>query len=176
MPPGTSVVRRLRLSPLPSPSRSAWPARGEGQAAPVPDVRGGRDTGLRPANAPGAGRTGRPGAAVLAFRKPLAQLAEDRARHPVALQPAKQLRLAGGELDALQVSAHLRGQALSQEIHGSSPPLGRSLASWYRGAVTKPAWTVVGVLSALAMAPTYLRCRSDSSPKGSFVRVGRSRE
>src|SRR5215208_5530206 len=55
------------------------------------------------------------GAAVLAFRKPLAQLAEDRAWHPVALQPAKQLLLAGGELDALQVSSHLRGQALPQE-------------------------------------------------------------
>src|SRR5215208_2142177 len=38
------------------------------------------------------------GAAVLAFRKPLAQLAEDRTRHPVALQPAKHLLFAGGEL------------------------------------------------------------------------------
>src|SRR5215203_870683 len=93
------------------------------------------------------------GTAVLAFRKPLAQLAEDRARHPVALQPAKQLLFAGGELDALQVSAHLRGQALPQEIHGPSSPLGRSLASRYRGAVTNPAWTIVGVLSTLSIAP-----------------------
>jgi hypothetical protein len=46
-------------------------------------------------------------------------VAEDRARHTVALEPSEQLLLAGGELDALQVPAHLGGQALPQEIHRS---------------------------------------------------------
>jgi hypothetical protein len=40
------------------------------------------------------------GAAIFAFRQPLAQLADERARHTVALEPAEQLLLAGGELHA----------------------------------------------------------------------------
>jgi Recombinase zinc beta ribbon domain len=64
------------------------------------------------------------GAAVLAFRKPLAQLADDRAWHTVALKHSEQLLLAGGELHALQVLTHPDRQSLPQEIHGPSPPLG----------------------------------------------------
>jgi hypothetical protein len=77
------------------------------------------------------------GAAVLAFREPLAQLADDRAWHTVALESAEQLLLAGGELHALQVLTHLGRQSLPQEIYGPSPPLGPSLASLYRGALNR---------------------------------------
>src|SRR5829696_2192151 len=66
------------------------------------------------------------GAAVLALWEPLAQLRDDRPRHTVALEPAEQLLLTGGELHSFQVPTHLGGQALPQEIHGlSPPPLGR---------------------------------------------------
>src|SRR5215211_617226 len=67
------------------------------------------------------------GAAVLALREPLAQLTDDRTWHTVALEPSKQLLLAGGELHSVQVPTHLGGQALPQEIHRPSPPptLGR---------------------------------------------------
>jgi hypothetical protein len=73
---------------------------------------------------PSQGRQDILGAAVLAFREPLAQLADERARHTVALQPAEQLLLAGGELYALQILTHLGGQSFPQEIYGPSPPLG----------------------------------------------------
>src|SRR3712207_5181851 len=86
---------------------------------------------------PSQGRQDVLGTAVLAFRQPLAQLTDDRARHTVALEPSEQLLLAGGELHPLQVPAHLGGQALPQEIHGPSPPVGWSLASWYRGVATR---------------------------------------
>src|SRR5215203_498053 len=69
------------------------------------------------------------GTAIFALWEPLAQLAEDHTRHPVALQPAEQHLLAGWELDTLQVSTNLGGQALPQKIHGPLPPLGRSLGS-----------------------------------------------
>src|ERR687898_3327615 len=62
------------------------------------------------------------GAAVLALRESLAQLRDDRTRHTVALEPSKQLLLAGGELHTFQVPTHLSGQALPQEIHATSPP------------------------------------------------------
>src|SRR5215204_5655425 len=71
---------------------------------------------------PSEGRQDVLGAAVFAFRQPLAQLTDERAWHTVALEPAEQLLLAGGELHALQVPTHLGGQALPQEIHGPSPP------------------------------------------------------
>src|SRR5215207_5737300 len=58
------------------------------------------------------------------------QQTDERARHAVALEPSEQLLLAGWELHALQVPTHLGGQALPQEIHVPSPPVGRSLASW----------------------------------------------
>src|ERR671921_809590 len=76
---------------------------------------------------PSQGRQDLLGAAVLALREPLAQLRDDRPRHTVALEPSKQLLLAGGELHPLQVPTHLGGQALPQEIHATSPPplLGR---------------------------------------------------
>src|SRR5918993_995345 len=76
---------------------------------------------------PSEGRQDVLGATVLAFREPLAQLRDDRTRHTVALEPSKQLLLAGGELHPLQVPTHLGGQALPQEIHGPLPPplLGR---------------------------------------------------
>jgi hypothetical protein len=77
--------------------------------------------------APTQGRQDILRATILAFREPLAQLADDWARHPVALQPAEQLLLAGWELDTLQVSTHLGGQALPQKIHVPLPPPGRSL-------------------------------------------------
>src|SRR3712207_6515412 len=85
---------------------------------------------------PSQGRQDVLGTAVLAFRQPLAQLTDDQARHTVALEPSEQLLLAGRELHPLQVSTHLGRQALPQEIHSPSPPLGRSLASWYRASVT----------------------------------------
>src|SRR5687767_7152265 len=72
---------------------------------------------------PPQGRQDVLGAAVLALREPLAQLRDDRPRHTVALEPSKQLLLAGGELHSFQVSTHLGGQALPQEIHATSPPL-----------------------------------------------------
>src|SRR5215217_778743 len=75
---------------------------------------------------PPQGRQDVLGAAILALREPLAQLTDDRPRHTVALEPAEQLLLAGGELHSFQVPTHLGGQALPQEIHGPSPPpLGR---------------------------------------------------
>src|SRR5215211_5771972 len=77
------------------------------------------------------------GTAVLALREALAQLRDDRPRHTVALESSEQLLLAGGELHSFQVSTHLGGQSLPQEIHAPSPPLGRSLASLYRGALTR---------------------------------------
>jgi hypothetical protein len=49
------------------------------------------------------------GTAVFALRQPLAQLADDQARNPVALEPSEQFILAGGKLDALQVPTHLGG-------------------------------------------------------------------
>lgn len=66
---------------------------------------------------------------VLALREPLAQLVDDQARNPVALQPAKQLLLAGGELDALQVPTHLRRQALPQKVQDICLLLSEQLAS-----------------------------------------------
>src|SRR5215211_7579762 len=66
---------------------------------------------------PSQGRQDLLGAAVFAFRQRLAQLTDERAWHTVALEPAEQLLLAGGELHALQVPTHLGGQALPQEIH-----------------------------------------------------------
>src|SRR5829696_3866075 len=71
---------------------------------------------------PPQGRQDVLGAAVLAFREPLAQLIGDRPRHTVALEPSKQLLLAGRELHSFQVPTHLGGQALPQEIHATSPP------------------------------------------------------
>jgi hypothetical protein len=82
---------------------------------------------------PSQGRQYVLGAAILAFREPLAQLADDRAGHSVALEPSEQLLLASGELHTLQVPTHPGGQSLPQEIYGPSPPRGRSLASLYRG-------------------------------------------
>src|SRR5918999_4125909 len=76
---------------------------------------------------PSEGRQDLLGAAVLALRKPLAQLRDDRTRHTVVLEPSEQLFLEGGELHSFQVPTHLGGQALPQEIHATSPPptLGR---------------------------------------------------
>jgi hypothetical protein len=65
------------------------------------DTRPRRSRRRRPANAPVAGPIRRPGAAVLAFREPLAQLADDRAGHTVALEPAEQLVFAAGALSSL---------------------------------------------------------------------------
>src|SRR5215212_5656643 len=62
------------------------------------------------------------GTAVLALRDPPSQLRDERPRHTVALEPSEQLLLAGRELYSLQVSAHLGGQTLPQEIHATSPP------------------------------------------------------
>jgi hypothetical protein len=47
------------------------------------------------------------GTAVFALWQPLAQLADDQAGNPVALEPHEQFVLAGGELYALQVPTDL---------------------------------------------------------------------
>src|SRR5215211_6562625 len=120
-----------------------------------PDVADGQ----RSANAPSQGRQDVLSAAVLAFREPLAQLAGDRAGHTVALEPSEQFLLAGGEFHARKVPTHLGGQALPQEIHATSPPLGQSLASLYRDAVTRlplQRFTEVGPPA----SPTTMRRRS----------------
>ena len=109
----------------------------------IPDAAdaGGRLT------APSQSRQDVLGPTVLAFRKPLAQLADDRAWHTVALEPAEQLVFAGGELHALQVPTHL-GWA------GASSRNPRSFAS--------SSWPIAGLMVPRRATPTSA---SGGSPK-----------
>src|SRR5215218_216340 len=133
-------IKELRLVTGQLPEKSGLIGPGHKRTSPVRGYKKFARGKLEPDAADAGGRLTPPsqgrqyvlGDAVLAFREPLAQLADDRAGHTVALEPSEQLVFAGGELHALQVPTHLGGQALPQEIHGPSPPpLGRSVGSWY---------------------------------------------